>query len=164
MIKMYFILNWTSFIFSYIKQCKQIFFKTEWGSWWGIHGLRDLAYFYFLLLSFHMRMQSLIICTFKSKKNHLLYSHSLCKFALYIIFMLIAYFFFKKFKQATGKSILKVFVLALIIPQHSCTDTEWLLWFYKSLTYYTRLVNQVCSFYVNYYNRKCLTLPGSYIV
>lgn len=106
----------TSFIFSYIKQCRQIFFKTEWGSWWGILELQDLAYFYFLLLSFHMRMQLSVRCTFNN-----------CKICFIYHFMFIAFFSLPNiFKQATGKSILKVFFPVLIMPQHSYTDTEWL--------------------------------------
>lgn len=106
----------TSFIFSYIKQCRQIFFKTEWGSWWGILELQDLAYFYFLLLSFHMRMQLSVRCTFNN-----------CKICFIYHFMFIAFFSLPNiFKQATGKSILKVFFPVLIMPQHSYTDTKWL--------------------------------------
>lgn len=89
-----FILKWTSFIFSSIKQCKQIFFKTEWRSWWGIHERQDLAYFYFLLLSFHMRMQPSVRCIFNS-----------CKICFIYHFMFIAFFFLTKHFQASNWQI-----------------------------------------------------------
>lgn len=145
-----FILKWTSFIFSSIKQCKQIFFKTEWRSWWGIYKRHNLAYFYFLLLFFYMRMQPSVRCIFNS-----------CKICFIYHFMFIAFFFLTKHFQASNWQIHFEGILSssdnatalvhrhrvafLWFTKHSLTsaDTDW------QIIHSPTLIIQVCLFYDN---------------